>query len=418
MEGSKEVVAKEDVARAEEVVEEVAKEDVARADEVVERARTLFPIKEVYKDGKIKVTKVWKDGILLHTTTEECIHYTQAFTEPMTAAMEAETRPTTDSYEKAPPVKSKSKHSRDGLIIIYNYGPTDHTSAQRSLAMLCAREDRQVNLRAWDKLRTSRTMDPGTFEGFELIKRGMVLSVNSGVDYTKPCTFEDLQKLAVGLTIQRGRACRICVFQNGDQVFQTEEKKGEGEPLWFNLQLSDDSSHYQAISKFPRQVSKGAGSQSVLTVRDLGPEDNTSAQRSLVLLAARLDKDNGQDAARLWERIRKKRVSNDAKELNRLAAELSRISEVDHNAPGVDLVRLAKGLSLQRGHACHIRVFSDQGTQFQTEDNPEPQAEWFNLSLSNGHYQAITKPNRVLGDKRKFCNICGTAYQTSHPTCK
>jgi hypothetical protein len=341
--------------------------------------------------------------------------------------------PTTRRYRVAKAVKkNQSGQTKGGFVNVFDYGPADFTSAQRGLVLLCARADRHRKPKAWKYLLRWHADDPTSFTGTELVKRALALSVSAGVDYTKPCTFIQLEQLAEELW-RRGRVYRICVYQDGEMVYKTKGDSQLGdEMLCLNLQLvsgAKGKAHYHAISTFPAKARATAGAHSL---RRYGEDAGMSAQMSLVILVA------WQDKSDLWKQLEflggKKRKTPDycvelgleAKEakgvLIGFAQELSRVSNVSQDVlcGYGELVKLATGLSLQRGHVCHIRVFEEEKERlepFQTDMKEGPDTEWFNLNLSGGYYSAITKSDKALAGNRRFCAVCGKAYKISH-ACK
>ena len=173
------------------------------------------------------------------------------------------------------------------------------------------------------------------------------------------------------------------------------------------------------------KIATGAGKKSIITVYTYGPDDHMCAQRSLVLLQAHLDRVK---SPQLWEKVRKTRAKNpkssEAKELTRLAVELSKRAGVDITTPSSnkDLEKLAAALSLELKKVCRIRVFdSNQSMEivFSSDGSPHEEAQWFNLLLTSGHFQAITKVHTLLCNQRNFCDACGLTYshEQSH-VCK
>jgi hypothetical protein len=110
------------------------------------------------------------------------------------------------------PVKLTGAGSQS-LLMAYPY-KDDHTCAQRSIVLLCIRKDKDSNKQLWENVRTSREKNKSSKRAQKLIHLATELSELSGVDFKTPTTFGDLDKLAKGLSLQRGATCIIRVFES------------------------------------------------------------------------------------------------------------------------------------------------------------------------------------------------------------
>ena len=183
------------------------------------------------------------------------------------------------------------------------------------------------------------------------------------------------------------------------------------------------------MSTQPRR--KGVGAKSVISVPSFR-NDHSCGPRALVQACIHKDrKTHPQDYNRLrrQERI-KNRSSKECEDIFTRAQELCALSSVDFNTPTPysDLVKLARGLSLQRGRTCHIRVWNEEkgmSRDFTTlsDDNirADPEAvsnyEFFDLVYKDQHYDVMLKNNILLGNQRKFCDLCNKTYSHNH-TCR